>query len=68
MDDEYFTIPFITDTIPNLSAGHKILSQAKHNVWIIDINGEELITYQGALDESNIHQNPRGKYKIKISI
>ena len=39
LDDEYFTIPYIDDTIPNSPAGHQLPSQAKRNRWIIDING-----------------------------
>ena len=50
LDDEYFTIPYITDTIPNSPAGHQLISQAKINVWILDINGEEPITSQSVLD------------------
>ena len=49
-------------------AGHQLPSQAKRNVWIVDINGEEPITAQGVLDELNRHQNLRGKSKIKISL
>ena len=37
--DEYFTIPYITDTIPNSPDGHQLPSQAKRNVWIVAING-----------------------------
>ena len=40
MDDEDFTILYITDKIPNLLAGHQLPPQAKQNVWIIAINGE----------------------------
>ena len=40
LDDKDFTIPYITDNIPNLPAGHQLPSQAKINVWIININGE----------------------------
>ena len=68
MDDEDFTIPYITDTIPNLPAGHQLPSQAKRNLLIIAINGEEPITAQGILDELNSRQTPRGKSKIKISL
>ena len=68
LDDEYFTIPYITDTIPNFPAGHQLPSQAKRNVWIVAINGEEPITAQGVVDELNRHQTPRGKSKIKISL
>ena len=68
LDDEYFTIPYITDIIPNLPAGHQLPSQANRNVWIISINGEYLIADQGVLDELNRHQTPRGKSKIKISL
>ena len=39
LDDEDFTIPYITNTIPNSPAGHQLLSQAKRNVWIVSING-----------------------------
>ena len=56
--DEDFTIPYITDTIPNSPDGHQLLKQAKLNRWIIDINGEEHITCQGALDELNRYQKP----------
>ena len=49
LDDEYFTIPYITDTIPNSSASHELQEQAKRYVCIIDMNGEETITAQGTL-------------------
>ena len=68
LDDEDFTITYITDTIPNLPAGHQLPSQAKLNVWIVAINGEEPITAQGVIDELNCHQTPQGKSKIKISL
>ena len=61
-----FTIPYITDTIPDSPAGCQLTSQSKQNVWIVAINGEEPITAQGVLDELNSHQIPRGKSKIKI--
>ena len=32
LDDKDFTIPYITDTIPNSPAGHKLPSQAKRNM------------------------------------
>ena len=35
---------------------------------IIDINGDEPITAQGALDEHDHRQTPRGKSKVKISL
>ena len=38
LDDEDFTISYITDTIPNLPAGHQLPSQAKIDVWIIATN------------------------------
>ena len=38
LDDEDFTIPYITDTIPNSPAGHQLPSQAKRNMWIVAIN------------------------------
>ena len=60
MDDEYFTVPKITDTIPNSPASHQLSSQAKSNVWIVAINGEQPIKSQGVIDELNTHQTPRG--------
>ena len=39
LDYDYFTIPYITDTIPNSPADYQLPSQAKINVWIIAING-----------------------------
>ena len=53
LDDENFTIPYITETTPNSPAGHQLPSQAKRNLWIVDINGENPITSQGVLDELN---------------
>ena len=38
LDDEDFTIPYITDTIPNFPADHQLPSQAKRNVSIVAIN------------------------------
>ena len=37
-------------------------------MWVVAINVEEPITYQGFLDELQCHQTPRGKYKVKISL
>ena len=39
LDDEYFKIPYITDTIPNSPAGHQLPSQSNKSFWIIAING-----------------------------
>ena len=39
LNDEYFTIPYVTNTIPNLLAGNQLPTQAKLYVWIISING-----------------------------
>ena len=50
MDGEYFTIPYVIDTTSDSPAGHKLPTQAKKHVWIIDINVEEPITTQGTLD------------------
>ena len=68
LDDEDFKIPYVTDTISNLSSGHIIPTQDKQNLWIIDINGENPIIDQGALDELNRYQTTRGKSKVKISL
>ena len=65
LDDELFTIPHFTDTIPNSSDVHQLPTEGKKNVWIIAINGEEPITDQVALDELNHHQNPHGKIQGK---
>ena len=54
--DENFTVPYITDTIQNSTSGHQLPSQAKRNVWIVAINGEETITAQGVIDKLNSHQ------------
>ena len=68
LDDEYFTIPYIADTIPNSPDTHKFSTQAKQNVWIIVINVEYHIIDQDAINELNIHQNTHGKSKVKISV
>ena len=51
-----------------MPAGHQIPSQAKRNVWIVAINGEEPIIAQGVLDELNCHQISRSKSKINIHL
>ena len=58
LDDEDFTIPYITGTTPNSPDVNQPSSQAKLNVWIIAINVEESSTAQGAFNEINCHQNP----------
>ena len=40
LDDNDFTIQYIIDTITNLPSGHKLPTQDKKNVWIININGK----------------------------
>ena len=42
------------------------MSQAKNNVCIIDINGEDPITDKLSLEELQIYQDPHGKSKVKI--
>ena len=49
LDEEDFTISYITDTIPNSSASNQLPTQAKINVRIIAINGEELIILHGTI-------------------
>ena len=39
LDDNYFTVPYILDTIKNSTAGHQLPIQAKNNMWIINIKG-----------------------------
>ena len=64
LNDEDFTIPYVTDTITNSPSGNKLPTKAKNNLWIIYINGEEPIIYQGAPDELNHHQTPLGNFKV----
>ena len=40
LNDEYFTIPYITDTIPNSPGYHQLTTRSKRNMWIIAINVE----------------------------
>ena len=68
MGDEYFTIPYINNKVPNSPAGHQLPTQANKRLWMIYINGEDPITDQGALDELNNNQTTRGKSKVKISL
>ena len=68
LDNEYFRIPYVTDIIPNLPADHQLTTHAKKNVWIVSINVEEPITDQGVIGKLNLHQNPHGKSKVKISL
>ena len=51
LNDEYFTIPYIFDTITNSPAGNQLLTQANNNVWIININREGTITSKRSLDQ-----------------
>ena len=39
LDDEDFTIPYITDTIPNSPDSCRLPTQSKRNFWIVAING-----------------------------
>ena len=68
LDGEDSIIPYITNTIPNSPAGCQLPSRAKQNLCIIAINGKDLITAQGDLDELNSHQPPRVKTKVEISL
>ena len=38
LDDKYFTISHVIDTIQNSPSGHQLSTQAKTNMWIIYIN------------------------------
>ena len=58
LDYRYFKIPYITDTIPNSPTVHQLTTHVKLNGWIVYIKGEDHITYQGVLDELNLHQTP----------
>ena len=66
LDDEYFTIPYVIYKIPNSTAGHQLLTQAKKNVWIIAINVEEPIIAQYVIDELHFYNTQYGKYMVKI--
>ena len=68
LDDEYFTIPYVTDTIPNSPSVYQLPTQAKLNVWIVAINTEDTITAQGALDELNHNQTTCGNSKFNIGL
>ena len=68
LDNEYFTIPYITDSIPNDPSGHHFSTQVKQTVCIILINVDESVTDKGALDELNYHQNQCGKTNVDISL
>ena len=61
LDGEEFTFPYTIDTIPNSPARHKLPTQAKNNVWIIDIHGKEPIKEKGEIDETYFYQTQRGK-------
>ena len=64
LDNEEFTIPYITDTITNSPAGHQIQKQAKKKLWIIDINGWELIKARGAIDKPGNCQTTHGNQRL----
>ena len=68
LENQDFTIPYITDKIPNSPSGHQPPTQTKQNAWIIAINGVEIITYQGVLDELNLHQTSHRKSRFKIGL
>ena len=38
LDDEYFTIPYVIDTIPISPVGHQLLTSTKKILWIVAIN------------------------------
>ena len=50
LDDEDFTIPYVTDTITNPLDIHQLPTKDKRNVCIIYINVEDPITDQGVPD------------------
>ena len=68
LDDEYFTIPCVIDTIPNSPAGHQLPTQDNKIVWIVSINRSDPITDKGALNVLNSHKTSRVKSKVNISI
>ena len=38
LDGEYFTIPYVIDTIPISPVGHQLLTSTKKILWIVAIN------------------------------
>ena len=60
MDDDDFNIPYILETTPNSLEGHQLISQAKNNVWIVEIDGQETINSEGAPEEIQKHQYNKG--------
>ena len=53
LEDEDFTIPYITDKTPNSPAGHQLQTKANQKMWIMAINGEYPTTDQGVFDKIN---------------
>ena len=62
-----FTIPYDIHTIHSPSC-YQFPTQSKKIVCTIAIDGEEIITAQGALDKIHHNQTQWGKYKLNISI
>ena len=63
MDDEYFTITYVIDAIPNSPDGRQPSTQSKKNLWIISINEEYPITSQVTIDEPQLSEST---WKIKV--
>ena len=68
LNDEYFTIPYILDTILNSPAVHQLPTWDKKILFIIVINGENTITSKVTLDELPCYQTQREKSKVIISL
>ena len=68
LDDEDLTIPYVVDTILYLPAFYQLTTHANKNMWFMDINSEEPMISQGAIDELQRHHNQRVKFKFKASL
>ena len=68
LDDEYFTMTYVIDTIPNSLAGHQLPTQANKKIWVVAINREDTITAEGMLDELQIYHTRHVKSKVNISL
>ena len=66
MDYDIWTIIYILDIIPNYPAGHRLISQAKNNVCIVEIDGDEEINAKGPLEYIQSNQTNKGKSKVSI--
>ena len=68
MNNYDLTIPHILDTIPNSPSGNQLPSQAKNNLWILEIDIGDPIISKGELEEIKQYQTYKGKYKVRVRL